>query len=250
MTGFLALVVLGAPPAHAGASEDFAAANNAFAQGDLAGAEAAYRSLLAEGYTDGDVFYNLGNALWREERPADALLAWRCAAARLPRDPDVSANLEFARRTARDALELPSTTPVFAPWQAALTPAEGCWFGAGLIGVGLLLVALRRRAPEAPLLPIAAVSGLIGGCVWGGGVAHDRAAPVAVVLADEVTASSDLGGGVDLFALHAGAEVVALEEAAGKVLLGLPDGRKGWVPAAAVGIVDPDRPFPASSGSR
>jgi hypothetical protein len=250
MSCLLALLVLGARPAYAGAAEDFATANTAFAQGDLAEADAAYRALLSEGYTDGDVFYNLGNALWREEQPAHALLAWRCAAERLPRDPDVSANLEFARRTARDALELPTTIPVFAPWQAALTPAEGCWLGAALVGAGLLLVALRRRAPEAPLLPIAAASGLIGACAWAGGVAHDQAAPVAVVLADEVTASSDLGGGVDLFALHAGAEVLALEEAAGKVLLGLPDGRKGWVPAATVGVVDPERPFPASAGSR
>ncbi|MBM4367331.1 MAG: hypothetical protein FJ102_14055, partial [Deltaproteobacteria bacterium] len=55
----------------------------------------------------------------------------------------------------------------------------------------------------------------------------------------EVTARSDLGGGVDLFALHAGAEVGVAEVAAGQVLVALPDGRRGWVAEAAVGRVDP-----------
>ena len=250
MTALASLLILTVGNARAGAPEGFDTANAAFASGDIAAAEAGYRALLSEGYTDGDVYYNLGNALWREKSPAYALLAWRCAAERLPRDPDVAANLDFARRTARDALDLPGSTPVFAPWQSALTPSEGCWFGAGLVGFGLLLAAARRRAPDAPLLGVGVVSGLIGAYVWVGGLADLRGAPVAVVLADEVTVSSDLGGGVDLFVLHAGAEVLALEEAAGKVLLGLPDGRKGWVGASAVGIADPDRPFPTAPTPR
>ena len=47
-------------------------------------------------------------------------------------------------------------------------------------------------------------------------------APVAVVLAPEVTATSDLGGGVDLFTLHAGAEVQTDDRAAERTLVVLP----------------------------
>ena len=39
-------------------------------------------------------------------------------------------------------------------------------------------------------------------------------------------------------------DVETLEEAAGKILIRLPDNRRGWVDAAAVGLVDPDHPLP------
>jgi hypothetical protein len=225
-------------------ADSFADANAKLAAGDVPGAEAGYRALLADGYTDGDVYYNLGNVLWRQHELAGALLAWRDAEARLPRDPDVQANLDFARRSVRDALEVERPHPWFAPWQVAMTPAEGAWLGAALAGLGLLAVAARGRLPNVPLLGIGAGLAAVGGVVYAGGLAAQHTPPVAVVLADEVTASSDLGGGVSLFVLHAGAEALASEEASGQVLLVLPDGRKGWVKSEAVGVADPDRPFP------
>lgn len=236
--------LLAATLAFAAVEDDFGAANAALAGGDLAGAEAGYRKVLDAGYTDGDVYYNLGNVLWREQKVAPAILAWRRAASRLPRDPDVEANLDFARRSVRDAVGTPDPSPWFAPWQVASTPAEGIWMGAGLAGLGLLLVAAHRRLPQASLLGAGLGLVGIGALVWAGGAAEAGMADVAVVLAPEVTATSDLGGGVDLFTLHAGAEVLAVEEEAGKALLQLPDGRRGWVPVAAVGTGDPDAPFP------
>ncbi|MFN7144015.1 MAG: hypothetical protein ACK4YP_09580, partial [Myxococcota bacterium] len=70
------------------------------------------------------------------------------------------------------------------------------------------------------------------------------APPVAVVLAPEAVATSDLGGGVELFTLHAGAEVQTVETAAGRVLVALPDGRRGWLASSALGLVEPSRPPP------
>jgi hypothetical protein len=228
----------------ASAEADFSTANAALAAGDLAGAEAGYRALLADGYTDGDVYYDLGNVLWREQQHAGAMLAWRRAGARLPRDPDVQANLDFARRDVRDRLDSPDPAPWFAPWQVALTPVEGQWLGGLLAGVGLLAGALRRRAPGVPLAGIGAGLVVVGGLVAAGGAAEAGLPPAAVVLAPEVTATSDLGGGVDLFTLHAGAEVTALEAEADRTLVALPDGRKGWIPSDHVGVVDPDAAFP------
>lgn len=236
--------LLAATLAAAAVEDDFATANAALANGDLAAAEAGYRAVLGAGYTDGDVYYNLGNVLWREQKVAPAILAWRRAAARLPRDPDVEANLDFARRGVRDAVGTPDPSPWFAPWQVAMTPAEGVWMGAGLAGLGLLLIAAHRRLPQASLLGAGVGLTAIGALAWAGGAAEASMADVAVVLATEVTATSDLGGGVDLFTLHAGAEVLLVEEEAGKALLQLPDGRRGWVPVASVGTGDPDAPFP------
>lgn len=238
------MIALLLPMALAAPADDFAAGNTALAGGDLAAAEAAYRQVLDAGVVDADVYFNLGNVLFREKQAAGAILAWRRSAALAPRDPDPDANLDFARRTTRDKLDVTDAHPWFAPWQVALTGDEALWLGGLLAGVGLLAIAARRTAPSVPL-PGLGVAGLaLGALVGAGGFAQERLSPPAVVLAEEVTATSDLGGGVDLFTLHAGAEVDTVGEAAGKVQLRLPDGRRGWVPAEAVGLVDPSRPFP------
>lgn len=220
----------------------FDAANKALAAGDLADAEAGYRAVIQEGYGTGDIWYNLGNVLYRQERHPEAALAWRNAAARLPRDPDIEANLDFVRRTFRDGLLAEDPYPGFAPWQAALTVDEGVWLGAALAGLGLLAIAARRRSPHFPLAPVGIGIFALGALVTAGGLAEAGQRPVAIVLVPEATATSDLGGGVELFILHAGAEVATLEQAAGRTLVLLPDGRKGWLPVDTLGVVDPSPP--------
>ncbi|MDP2309348.1 MAG: tetratricopeptide repeat protein [Pseudomonadota bacterium] len=222
----------------------FEEANAALAAGDLPAAEAGYRAVLEERPDAGDIWYNLGNVLYRQERHAEAALAWRNAAARLPRDPDIDANLDFVRRTFRDGLVVPDPVPWFAPWQVALTADEGIWLGAALAGLGLLAVAARRRGPHLPLAPVGVGLVVVGGLLAAGGFGEARMPPVAVVLVSEATATSDLGGGVELFTLHAGAEVSTVEKEAGRTLVSLPDGRKGWLPSEALGVVDPSGPPP------
>lgn len=222
----------------------FNAANAALAVNDFPAAEAGYRSIISSGIRDGDVYYNLGNVLYREDHLAQAILAWRHASLLSPRDPDVEANLDFARRRVRDRLEVTRMSPWFAPWQVALSGEEGAWFGGVSLGLGLLAVGLRRRFGHIPILGAGLGLGALGLLVGAGGLAQQSLSPSAVVLSAVVTATSDLGGGVDLFTLHAGAEVETEQESAGRVLIRLPDGRRGWVAADAVGLVDPGRPFP------
>jgi len=229
----------------ASAQADFAGANEALGRGDLVAAESGYRATLAAGGTGADVWFDLGNVLYRQDRLGEAVLAWRNAQARAPRDPDVEANLDFARRKARDALDPAAPRPAFAPWQAALTPDEGMWLGGALAGLGLLLLAVRalglsERWPFVPWVGLGIGATLAGAVAGAGGIAAAGLPPVAVVLVEEVTATSDLGGGVDLFTLHEAAELVAVEQVGEKVQVLLADGRRGWLPAGSVGLVDPD----------
>lgn len=215
----------------------------AVAASDHATAADRYRALLQDGVINGDVYYNLGNALFHQGQVAPAILAWRRAAVLNPRDPDVEANLEFARRSLRDQMEVSREAPWFAPWQSFLSAAEGQWGGAALLGLGLLGLGLRRRVPFPVDLPALGL-GLVGAVIWGGGFYQEHQPVGAVILVEEVAVSSELGGGVELFRLHEGAEVLSLEQAAGQVLVALPDGRKGWVGSDRLGLADPLLPFP------
>lgn len=217
---------------------------------DFTTAAAQYRQIIGQGVVDADVYYNLGNMLYRQQQWAGAILAWRRAARLDPRDPDVEANLVFARRKVKEALTPEREAPWFAPWQGFLSPGEGQWLGMGLAGLGLTVLGLRRRgsatAPAAEgAAGLAAAAVAAGLLCWGGGWQAAHAEPGGVVLAQETRLTSDLSGGVELFTLHAGAEVRWLDEAGDRVLIGLPDGRKGWMAAQDVGRIDPFAPFPA-----
>jgi len=208
--------------------------NDALAAGDLDGADGAIRGTIEGGARTSDVYYNLGNLRYRQDRLPEAVLAWRCAAALAPRDPDVKANLDVARRKLPDHYDVEPITPAWAPWQRALTPGEGEWIGAALAGGALLGLALggaRARGPSGLFLGL-------GAWVYAGGCVAGAELPVGVLQA-AATATSDLGGGSALFTLSAGAEVQVVEAGGGQLLVALPDGRRGWVPSSGVALADP-----------
>lgn len=229
---------------------EFTAANAALAAGDLSGAEAGFRAALEAGAIDSDVYYDLGNVLYRQEKLPLALLAWRRALSLSPRDPDAEANLAFGRRGVADNVVGADPFPAWAPWQSALTADEGIAGGGLLVGLGLLALAARRRLPVLPAAPIGFALAGLGLLLTAGGAAEATLPPGAVVLSDSLPLQSDLGGGVVLLTLHAGAELSVLEESSDRLLLALPDGRKGWAPASSVGRVDPRAPMPTTASTR
>lgn len=241
------MISLLVPLALAAGEADFAAANTALAAGDLPGAEAGFRAALSAGAVDADVYYNLGNVLYREGELPLALLSWRRSLALSPRDPDAEANLAFARRAVTDDVVSPDPYPAWAPWQAALTADEGIAWGGLLVGLGLLAVAARSRLPGLPLVQVGIGLSVLGLGLGAGGAGEAQLPSGAVVLVDELQLQSDLGGGVVLLTLHAGAELAVLEESGDRLLLELPDGRKGWAAAAAVGRIDPFAPMPSAA---
>lgn len=245
------LLLLGAMlPARAA---DLASAAEAVAHGDLGAAETELVALLEAGYVDADVYYDLGSVAWRAGRRADALLAWRRAEVLAPRDPDVGANLDFARRGVVDALPPVRPVPLLAPWQASLSVSEAGWAGGLLVGMGLLALALGPRLhARGSHLPTGWIGGaclLAGGLLGGGALAAANLPPVGVVRVPSVSVTSDLGGGIPLFTLHEGAEVLVAERSAGQVLLTLPDERKGWVAETAIGLADPYAPWPSQASA-
>lgn len=234
----------------------FERANTCFQKGDYACAEDDYRALLDLGVCDGNLYYNIGNTLYRRGRLADAILSWRRAELLLPRDPDIRANLEKAREKTLDALEPQPAAPAFLFWHRSISVAEGRFLGSFLLGAGFLSFILdrlsSRRDPSGRAQGALRVGGLalcVLGLLLGLGasiLSWIRASePVTIVLVEEVKARSTLGvDGVELFLLHQGAELRVAESAAGSVLAVLPDGRRGWLPESTVGLLDPEAPFP------
>jgi len=221
----------------------------AYRTGDYALAEQTWGQLIDEGTVDGHVLYDLGNALYRQDRLGPAVLAWRQAQVLLPREPDVRANLVHARGKLSDQLDPQGHVPPVFFWQHSLALGESGTLGSLLLGFALgawAWLRWRRRGSSrelGSLRPVAWVAAILGLALLLSTLLTARSleqGPGAVILATEIAGRSAVGAdGVELFVVHEGAELRALERDAGHVLVALPDGRRGWIPDVSVGLVQP-----------
>lgn len=222
----------------------FLEANAAFERQDFAHAARLYESLLEEGYQNGYLYYNLGNAYFRLNDLGSAIGNYLKAARHLPRDEDLRANLQYARSQTKDQKEAsqPKTLrQVLEAWSDFLTLQE--WLG-GLVvfngvfwGVGLLRLFYRREV-------FAWAMFLAGGLAlfFAVGATTRRLAPLPVgtILPQQSAIySAPHSHSTLLFELHAGTEVIVEEEANQWAKIQFEPTRKGWIPKKELFLVVP-----------
>lgn len=209
------------------------AGDAAWLEGDVPRAAEQWADRIDAGEVSGDLYYNLGNAHYLQGEVPKAILSWRRAELLSPRDGDIASNLERARRSTQDRIEVRRPN-------ALLSVRELGGLGALLLGLCGLIGVVWRLRPSFPALVPALFTGAPGlavllAMVWrlqGFGAA-------AVVLSEQVQVRSAGGGGVALFELHAGAEVLLEQQLGSMSQIALPDGRRGWMPTADLGVIDP-----------
>ena len=107
LVAMICAVGLGASPAlRADAALDaFNQANRLYETGDFKSAAETYEKLLESGRCSDAIEFNLGNALFKSGQVGRAIYHYQRAAWLAPRDPDVRANLTFARRSVDPAYQ-------------------------------------------------------------------------------------------------------------------------------------------------
>ena len=231
----LPLVELSGGLSPALAAEVFLEANAAYEAGAWAKAAAGYEQLVREGFDDGRVQFNLGNALLRNGELGAAIASYLRSRAERPRDEDVQANLKFARQSTKDAIEPPDPSEVVSTlffWHFRLSHRE---LAIGFLVVNLLfwvVLGLGLVWPGREVIRWASFLLLILLLTLAGSLlAHrflDR--PVAVIVPQEVSAhTAPEEDSVVRFKLHAGTELRVEDQRAGWVRVSLPDGQQGWI---------------------
>lgn len=219
-----------------------------YERGQYAEASAAYERVIQQGFHNGYVYYNLGNAYFKQRQLGKAILAYERAQRLMPRDRDVRANLEVANLLTVDKLQAPASWIGFAfvsrlyQWvsvnEAVLT-ASILYLLLGLIvSLAILTDGLRVRR----LLRIAGIAALAGLLVFGtiAGVKVYEQASIsrAIILTAQADARSGPGPAYDLlFSLHEGAKVTVLEQRGAWVRIALPDGKGGWIEQDTMGVI-------------
>ncbi|MDX2170792.1 MAG: BatD family protein [Deltaproteobacteria bacterium] len=245
----LALAVLSparaeAPPPQA----SFFQGNQAYADGRYADAVQAYEAVRRQGLSSGALEFNLGNAWMKQGDVGRAIAAYTRAARRLPRDPDVGANLAFAREQARiDVPPPPLWLRVAAPFAASFT-GGGLAVAATLAWWGLwALLALRlwvggtgaKLALGRAALALGVVTALLV-TSWAARVLEldVREAVVVIAAGDTPARFEPSPNGTEHFAVTAGTPLGVIQGREDWLQVRRADGRRGWIPAAAVEPVD------------
>jgi tetratricopeptide (TPR) repeat protein len=87
------------------ASATFAKANEAYAQEMYAEAIELYQQIIAVGYESGELYFNLGNAYFKQSEIPSAILFYEKAKKLKPNDEDIDFNLNVANTKIVDKIE-------------------------------------------------------------------------------------------------------------------------------------------------
>jgi len=217
------------------AAEIFLKANAAYEEGAYAKAAAGYQRLVREGFDDGRIQFNLGNALLRNGELGKAIASYLRSQAASPREEDVRANLQFARQSTKDAIAPPQPSEVLSTlffWHFRLSHRE---LAIGLLVVNLVfwsVLGLGLLWPNRELIRWASFLLLVLLFTLSASLLVHRFLdrPVAVIVPQEVSAhTAPEETSVVRFKLHAGTEIRVQDQQPGWVRVSLPDSQQGWI---------------------
>lgn len=223
----------------------FLSANQAYDKKDFTAATSGYQTLLEKGLTTRSVYYNLGNASFRQGDLGQAILNYRKVLKLDPGDKDAQANLEFARLYQRDEITTPPRfllTTFWKNFQQRVGLNGLAWFSAlfwwlFLSSIAVLILLKRNDRFIKSALGVSVVLFLFFGLSLLSRVNYESR-EFAVILTQQTDAKS--GPGEDytvLFNLHQGLECELQEQRGEWYLIVLENGSKGWVPLNSVGKV-------------
>lgn len=218
------------------AQEGFEQANRLYEQGKFREAADLYGAISVTNRSAA-LIYNRGNAWFKAGEIGRAICAYREALTISPRDPDLRANLRFAR----DQVQGPTLRESrFLRWLGSLTVTEWTWLATVPLWVLLLLMAAMQwrpalRASLRVYVVAAALATVAFGVCTVVALQASRSTAQAIVTADEVTVRhGPLEDSAMAFTAHDGAELRVLDTKDDWVQV-TPDSRRvGWLQRSQV----------------
>jgi tetratricopeptide (TPR) repeat protein len=193
----------------------FEGANKLYEEGKFAEAAAAYEKLAESGPVSAALYYNSGNAFFKSGQIGRAIAAYHQAEKITPRDPDIRANLQFARNQVQGPTLVPTRSQ---RWLGRLTLNEWSRLAAGAIWILLLLLALLQwrpalRASLRGVMVIATIAAVIlCACLAAAWSESHSTRRVVVTVPDAVVHNGPFDESPTAFRLNDGAEMRVLDE--------------------------------------
>lgn len=214
-------------------------ANRAYKEDRYPEAIDGYLKLIGQGYVNGHLYYNLGNAYFRVGQIGRAILNYKRAQLLIPRDADLNFNLRYALDQTQDAIAADQNflNQAFF-WLSDMTFRELMW-GFAVLNIlfwGILVLRLFVR-PEWTyyIFIVLLIFWLVGGSSLGVKWHQLQTDLRAVILAAEV----DVLAGPDskdtvLFKLHEGTTLHRERVEDDWSLIRLSENKRGWIKSSAI----------------
>ncbi|MCD4769633.1 MAG: SH3 domain-containing protein [Bacteroidales bacterium] len=242
IAGFFSLIIL-TFSAHVYCQEEkmvFDKGVEQYGSGDYQGAIKTWEKLVSSGFISPDLYYNLGNAFFKDGGIPGAILYYEKALLIKPFNEDIQYNLEIARSYTVDSFETISEL-FYIRWfkMISLMFSSNYWALISLIlficTLGLLLIYLfSGRLNVKKLSFIAALFLLISSIITISFSYQNRIITIkkrdAIIFTPVVTGkSSPDESGNDLFVIHEGTRVKIEDELGEWYEIRLSDGNVGWI---------------------
>ncbi len=223
-------------------------ANNAYAKKQYDIAAQFYKKILELGYEAPEVYYNLGNAYFKQNKITDAIYYYEKALKLAPDDKDIKYNLEFANRYITDKIKpVPEFFLTKAIHKTADMFSSNEWAVVSLVafGMAVLLILVFLFTKSISVKKVAFYSGLLGILISASSLYFSKLqynryerSNKAIVFAPTVTLkSSPDKDGFDLMIIHEGLKVEVTDSLNNWYEIKLPDGNKGWTEKQNVRII-------------
>jgi tetratricopeptide (TPR) repeat protein len=226
----------------------FARGNSEYQKGDYASAEGLYRQILDSGAESGPLYYNLGNACFKQKRLGEAIYYWEKAQQLLPTDRDIRENLELANLLIVDRIENPlDPYPLrILQWlQSQFTIVQEGWlvFLLFLCFNGLFFIYMMAKNPRHSFKALLSsfVAGILcllfaGSLFWK--IYETDYRQEGVIVEQKVDVRSGPGpANITVFSIHEGIKVRVHEFSNGWYQISLPNGWSGWLQQSCLRIL-------------
>lgn len=221
----------------------------AYTDGKFSDALAAWTSIEESGQKSAKLYYNLGNAWFKQGNYPKAILNYERALRLDPSYSDARYNLEFTSNFVQDKIEpVPEFILKSVARKVCYVMGSNAWaviflvlLAAALV-MGLLFllgssVGKRRAGFYCGIVLLLLSAGALSFSIWqkSDSVKTDTAIVMSPV--SSVKSSPSSGSSKDLFVIHEGTKVTILDEVGTWKNIALADGRQGWITSNELEVI-------------
>ena len=221
----------------------------AYTDGKFADASTAWTSIEESGQKSAKLYYNLGNAWFKQGNYPKAILNYERALRLDPSYSDARYNLEFTGNFVQDKIEpVPEFILKSVARKVCYVMSSNVWaviflvLLAASLMMGLLFllgssVGKRRTGFYCGIVLLLLSAGALSFSAWQKSDSMKTDTAIVMSPVSSVKSSPSSGSSKDLFVVHEGTKVTILDEVGTWKNISLADGRQGWIPAADLEVI-------------
>ncbi len=221
----------------------------AYADGRFSDASSAWTSITDAGYSSARLYYNLGDAWFKQGCFARSILNYERALKLEPSYSEARYNLEFVNGFVQDKIEpVPEFILKSLARKVCYLMGSNAWvalffvFFALTLAMALLFLCgssagKRRLGFFCGIVSLILAASALGFSLWQKSAALKADEAIVMSPVSSVKSSPSAGSAKDLFVIHEGTKVKILDGVGDWKNISLADGRQGWMPSSALEVI-------------